>query len=78
MRTFYVAFLGGRVVYESQFITFITYDDEHHCIAIVAAPGTGPKDFKSAGLVHIAYTFGSLKELCMAYRQRKALGRELG
>jgi catechol-2,3-dioxygenase len=78
MKQFYVNFLGGRIVYESEFIAFITYDDEHHRIAIVGVPGTGPKDHKSAGLVHIAYTFKDLKELCTAYRQRKALGMEPG
>lgn len=78
MKKFYVNFLGGRVVYESDFIAFITYDDEHHRIAIVTPPGTGKKDFKSAGLVHIAYTFDNLKGLCTAYRQRKALGMEPG
>lgn len=36
------------------------------------------KDAQTAGLVHIAFTFDSLKDLCTAYKQRKALGIEPG
>lgn len=36
------------------------------------------KDMESAGLAHIAFTFDSLKDLCTAYKQRKALGIEPG
>jgi catechol-2,3-dioxygenase len=38
MRDWYVTVLEGRVVFENQHAAFITYDDEHHRIA-VADPG---------------------------------------
>ncbi|KAF9260578.1 Glyoxalase/Bleomycin resistance protein/Dihydroxybiphenyl dioxygenase [Marasmius fiardii PR-910] len=77
-REFYKTFLGGYEVHGTDFLTFITYDDEHHRIALFNDPSTRNKDYKTCGLEHIAFTFDSLKDLCTAYRQRKALGIEPG
>ncbi|KAG7097667.1 hypothetical protein E1B28_004993 [Marasmius oreades] len=77
-REFYKVFLGGYEVHGNDFITFITYDEEHHRIALLKTPGTKDKDFESCGLDHIAFTFETIKDLCMAYRQRKELGIEPG
>jgi catechol-2,3-dioxygenase len=74
MVTFYKTFLDAHPSYENDFISFLTYDHEHHRIAIVAAPGTIPKAPKSAGLRHIAFAFDSLNDLALAYLQRKAHG----
>lgn len=73
---FYTTFLGGRVVHSNDVLSFITYDNEHHRIALVALPGTAPKAPKSCGLDHIAFTFPDLSALLLAYRQRKARGIE--
>lgn len=69
----YVTFLGGRLVLRNPVISFITYDDEHHRIAIVNMPEIENKIRNSAGLEHIAFTFGSLKELLTSYKERLAL-----
>ncbi|KAK3700218.1 hypothetical protein LTR37_016097 [Vermiconidia calcicola] len=74
MVDFYTAFLGGRVTYGNEFICFITYDSEHHRIAILNVPGTAKKQPTSSGLEHIAFTFPTMYELLLAYRQRKHLG----
>ncbi|KIW90542.1 uncharacterized protein Z519_09189 [Cladophialophora bantiana CBS 173.52] len=74
MVDFYLDFLGGTVTYGNEFISFITYDDEHHRIAIIALPDTGPKSYTSSGLEHIAFAFPTLSALLLAYRQRKARG----
>jgi catechol-2,3-dioxygenase len=74
MVSFYKIFLGAQATYENQFLSFLTYDDEHHRIAIAAVPNTGPKQRSSAGLEHIAFGFNSLEDLCLAYRQRKDRG----
>ncbi len=71
---FYCNFLGARVVYDGPFMKLMTYDDEHHRIAVVQLPETTPKDHQSSGLMHIAFTFDSLSDLCKAYRQRKEVG----
>ncbi len=72
MVDFYTTFLGGTVTYGNEFISFITYDQEHHRIAIIQVPGTGPKQPRSSGLEHIAFTFPTLSELLLSYRQRRA------
>lgn len=47
---FYVEFLGGYVVHENPTLSFVTYDDEHHRIAIGQIPELGTKDWNRAGL----------------------------
>ncbi|OJD28863.1 glyoxalase bleomycin resistance protein dioxygenase protein [Diplodia corticola] len=74
MVAFYKAFLGAETSHQNDFISFMTYDEEHHRIAIVAMPDIGPKDAKTAGLEHIAFTFSTVHDLLTAYTQRKALG----
>ena len=77
MVDWYVSFLGGRVVWGNEAISFITYDDEHHRIAITGRPGTLDRNgdaTNSVGLAHIAFAYDNLTELCVTYLQRKALG----
>lgn len=78
MKRFYKTFLGGHAVYENEMSSFISYDDEHHRIAILQVPGVRNKEYDTCGLEHVAFTFDSLKDLCTAYTQRKALGIEPG
>ena len=78
MIRFYTQFLGGKLVHKAEALAFIAYDDEHHRIAFIQIPGTRNKDYDTCGLEHIAFTFDSLKDLCTAYKQRKALGMEPG
>ena len=74
MVQYYKDFLGATVAFENEFLSFLSYDDEHHRIAIAAVPGTAPKNVKSCGLEHTAFTFDTLDDLLEAYQQRKALG----
>jgi catechol-2,3-dioxygenase len=50
MAEYYKKFLGAHAVYENQFLSFLTYDDEHHRIAIAALPGIEGKNPTSTGL----------------------------
>ncbi|KAF2812011.1 Glyoxalase/Bleomycin resistance protein/Dihydroxybiphenyl dioxygenase [Mytilinidion resinicola] len=74
MVDFYKTFLGASAAYENDFLSFLTYDEEHHRIALLAVPGTGPKVPTSSGLEHIAFAYEKLEDLALAYRQRKAKG----
>lgn len=74
MVDFYLTFLGGRISHSNDFIAFISYDEEHHRIAIVEVKGTAPKNSQSCGLEHIAFGFSTLAELMLAYRQRLKAG----
>lgn len=71
MVAYYKDFLGAQAIYENDFLAFLTYDEEHHRIAIAAVPGTKAKDKETCGLEHIAFTFNTLSELLLSYRQRK-------
>lgn len=50
MKDFYKRFLGGHASHENDFLSFITYDQEHHRIAIAALPNIRPRDAKTCGL----------------------------
>ena len=78
MKRFYCQFLGGNIIHENEHIAFISYDEEHHRIALLAIPSLKDKDYDCCGLEHVAFTFDTLKDLCTAYKQRKALGIEPG
>jgi catechol-2,3-dioxygenase len=74
MVDFYTNFLGGTVTYGNEILSFITYDEEHHRVAIIGIPSTDPKVPTSCGLEHIAFAFNSLSDLLASYRHRKARG----
>lgn len=71
---FYKILLGAEATYESDHVAFLTYDEEHHRVAIIGVPNAGPKVPTSSGLEHFAFTFDSLNNLALAYRQRKGRG----
>lgn len=50
MSKFYVDFLGGTVVHENPVLSFITYDEEHHRIAIAQSPTLKPSSRATCGL----------------------------
>lgn len=74
MKKYYCDFLGGYVVHGNEFLAFITYDDEHHRIALLGNPQLQNNPGTTSGLEHIAFTFDTLQDLCTSYKQRKALG----
>jgi catechol-2,3-dioxygenase len=74
LREWYCKVLGAEIVHENEFISFISYDDEHHRVAFLNPGALAPRepgerdsgDFragKEAGLHHMAFTFKSLSEL---------------
>ncbi|OQU95830.1 hypothetical protein CLAIMM_01997 [Cladophialophora immunda] len=71
MVQYYQSFLGASVIYSNDFLAFLTYDDEHHRIAIAGIPDTKPKQLTTCGLEHIAFSFNTLEDLLLSYRQRK-------
>lgn len=85
LQDWYCTVLGAEVVYECEFISFISYDDEHHRVAFLNPgaleqrnPGErGKDDFRAGretGLHHIAFTFKSLGELLDHYVRLKGEG----
>jgi|SRR5690242_13500048 len=71
MVRYYTDFLGANIQYENETLAFLSYDEEHHRIALIQAPGTKAKAHGTCGLEHIAFSFESLSDLLLSYRQRK-------
>jgi catechol-2,3-dioxygenase len=71
MKRWYSTLLGARVVFENQFIAFLTYDDEHHRVALVGNPQFAERPGHAVGLDHVAYTLGSLEDLLHTYLRLK-------
>ncbi|MCJ1376670.1 hypothetical protein MMC20_007915 [Loxospora ochrophaea] len=74
MVEFYKTFLGATVQFKNPRASFLTYDDEHHRIAIISFGNLPTSPVTAAGLEHIAFTFSDLNDLTTAYEQRKAHG----
>lgn len=77
LRDWYIALLQGRVVHEDPILCFITYDEEHHRLAIGALPGVEEREpGLRVGLHHTAFTYLDLGELLYTYRRLKGRGIE--
>ena len=72
----YNTVLGMEVVHRNDFICFLTYDDEHHRMAMVQVSPNADVDKETRlglpGLDHVAYTLNSLEELLATYKRLKA------
>jgi catechol 2,3-dioxygenase-like lactoylglutathione lyase family enzyme len=74
MVDFYKTVLDAEVVMSTDMLAFMTYDDEHHRIAIAAFPGLVDRDKRSVGLDHLAYTYANLGDLVFTYERLKKAG----
>ena len=74
MKEYYKTFLGGHATYENDMLCFVTYDDEHHRIALMNMPHLAEVSDEANGFEHMAFTYDTLQDLCTSYRQKKALG----
>jgi len=72
----YATVLQARVAFRNDFIAFLTYDDEHHRVAVINMPDSPTPEPAAAGVHHIAYTYADLGELLSTYRRLKASGIE--
>jgi catechol-2,3-dioxygenase len=74
MQRWYETVLGAHVVHANPMLAFLTYDDEHHRIALLHAPGAPDRSPDAAGVEHLAYTYASLDDLVGTYERLKAAG----
>jgi len=74
MAAFYRNFLGADTLFGNDRIVFLTYDDEHHRLALVRRPNMDRPQPNAAGLDHFAFSYRSLPELAAAYERLKAHG----
>lgn len=67
-------FLDGSARHENEFISFISYDDEHHRLAIANFPNLEERSRTANGVEHFAFTYASLDDLFGQYERMKARG----
>ena len=72
----YCTVLGAHVVQSNGMLAFLTYDAEHHRIAIARLPGLTEQSEHAAGTDHIAFTHADLGDLLNTYVRLKAAGIE--
>jgi len=72
----YCTVLGAEVVHSDGMLAFLTYDDEHHRIAIAGIPGLEEQPAMAAGTDHIAFSYADLGDLFHTYRRLKVAGIE--
>ena len=70
----YCKVLAAHTVFENDYISFVTYDDEHHRVAFIEMPGLKKAPDDAWGLAHVAYSFADLGQLLATYRRLKADG----
>ena len=67
MRRWYQKVLNAEVVHDNGRLCFLTYDDEHHRLALVNVPGLHAPDAETWGLAHVAYSYRTLSQLLSNY-----------
>jgi len=76
MVDWYRTVLGAEVVHADAMLAFLTYDDEHHRIAIARIPGLEEQPPLAAGTDHVAFTYADLGDLLYTYERLKSAGIE--
>ncbi len=74
MVDWYKKVLGAQVTADSKGLSFLTYDDEHHRVAVIERNDLGDKVPDTIGMAHFAYTYNSLGDLIGIYEYLKSEG----
>lgn len=67
MRSWYQTVLNARIVHDNGKLCFMTYDEEHHRLALINVPGLQKPAADSWGLNHIAYSYRNIHDLLATY-----------
>ena len=70
----YETVLGAHVVHADERLTFMSYDDEHHRIAIAHLPGLPEQPPLAAGTDHIAFAHRDFGDLLQTYARLRDEG----
>lgn len=75
MRDWYCTVLDAHVVYQDETLSFLTFDDEHHRVALLHPPiEMEAKSPTTAALHHSAYTFDNIDDLLDRYSMLRDKG----
>lgn len=71
MSLWYQTVLEAEVILENDNFAFLTYDEEHHRVAILAMPDLEAPASNATGTDHIAFTYADLGALLFTYQRLK-------
>ena len=74
MRDRYKTVLNARIVHDNDTLCFMTYDDEHHRVALVNVAGLHKPPGDSWGLSHVAYSYRTMRDLLSTYVRLRGHG----
>ncbi len=74
MVSWWLDFLEADIRHGNDFISFLSYDDEHHRIAIANIPNLENGNPSARGVEHFAFTYETLDDLFGQYERMKAKG----
>ncbi|QUT07852.1 VOC family protein [Sphingobium phenoxybenzoativorans] len=61
-------FFNAEIVFANELATFLTYDEEHHRIAVVNRSGSIKEhDENRAGIDHVAFSYANIEDLLITY-----------
>ncbi|MCX2929141.1 VOC family protein [Mycobacterium sp. CVI_P3] len=74
LRDWYLTVLDAHVVFENEVLCLMTFDEEHHRIAMRQLPRPDERTSRTVGLGHSSYTFATLSSLLSKYESLKDAG----
>src|SRR5207237_9230807 len=74
MAEWYKTVLAARIVFRDERLCFLSYDDEHHRLALIHLPGLMPRVPESAGTDNVAYGYRERGDSLATYRPLEAAG----
>ncbi len=69
----YKTVLGAKPAFENELLSFLSYDEEHHRVAILRMPDLADQAGGVAGVHHCAFTYASLDALMATYERLRDL-----
>lgn len=70
----YKTVLGAEPAFENDGLAFLSYDEEHHRVAVLNMPGLAEQAPGVAGFHHAAFTYDSLADLLATYKRLRDRG----
>lgn len=69
MQDWYRQVLAARTIYADSGLAFLSYDEEHHRVALLNAPDLKPQAEGMAGVHHVAFTYATLGDLVVTFER---------
>lgn len=70
----YQTVLGAVPAFKNEILAFLSYDEEHHRVAILNVPDLQPQPDGVTGVHHCAFTYANLTELMATYERLRDKG----